>query len=621
MIQSILSKINNFISGEISFEELSKTLRRYKILPNEKNKTFTVRIPSKFGVFSSEKIYKMVDLTKVSFIHLTTKQNIELQNIPPDQLLGILKDLNTIGLFPFETGISDFINVSYLTGINKLGVFDVLDIAILLEKTLSNYVSPSNLHPKFRIGISDSDEDLGLALISDVGLIAKVHNKTQGFEIFFGGSLGEVPRKGDLLFEFEDILNAVKRVVSLVLCLVDFGKVRAKRLIVAKGRDYVVNESEKYFKDIALLEDTTTYFNLLGDSSNGDTIRMKKVDKKSFVKFVQQKQEDMFFVESVVDNGDVESDLLKIFCFLSKNYGDGRLIVGNRQNLIVPNLHKNKENEIRSLLELLNVGVLNLEAQNIVSCTGTYSCNIAILNSKLLSEMVREEVKDTALRINISGCPNSSGHHHIGDIGVFTISEFRGRIKVWNVITFGGYGKNKLPIGRAFSKSLPNQTPHIIKTIIDAYKASGISFQDFVSQKKVELKKRVFETIISTSKHTLTDGIVALNPPVRRGSKLDEIYLKMFDVQLILYRVLKKVENREEDRFISHFRRIISSFMDSLPKIVRSKFNSFCIPSKLDGMLEFTFEVEDVLDDSIDSLRDIIISEEEMNERNSVYSW
>lgn len=621
MIQSVLSKIDNFINGEISFDELSKTLRRYKILSNEKNETFTVRIPSKFGVFSSHKLHRMVDLTKVSFIHLTTKQNIELQNIPPDQLSEILGRLNAIGLFPFETKISDFINVSYLTGINRSGVFDVLEFAILLDRTLSNYISPSSLHPRFRIGISDSDEDLGLAQISDIGLIAKVCNGTQGFEIFFGGSLGEVPRKGNLLFEFEDTLNAVKRVVSLTLCLVSFGKVRAKRLLVAEGRKYVVSESERYFKDVVITTDATAYYNYSFDSNGVDAIRMKRVNKRTFVKFVQQKQEDNFFIESLIDNGDIQSDLLKVLCFLSKYYGDGRLIVGNRQNLIVPNLPKNKESEIKNLLELLNVEVANLKVQNIVSCTGTYSCNIAILNSKLLSKMVREEVKDTTLRINISGCPNSSGHHHIGDIGVFTISEFRGKKRVWNVITFGGYGKNELPIGRAFSKSLPNQTPYVIRTIVDAYRSSGVSFQEFVSQRRVELKQKVFETLISTPEHTLTEGIVALNLPIRRGSKLDEIYLKLFDIQLVLYKVLKKVRNTQEVSFVSHFLKVISNFIDSLPKIIRSNFNDFSIPSRLDSMLEFTFEVEDVLDDSIEVLRDAIISEEEMNERSSVYSW
>lgn len=220
------------------------------------------------------------------------------------------------------------------------------------------------------------------------------------------------------------------------------------------------------------------------------------------------------------------------------------------------------------------------------------------------------------MNVNFSACPNSSGHHHLGDIGVFTISRSRGKNKILGVIVFGGYGLfNKLPIGRAFAKVPIHIVPMVVKGIIDCYKSSSfLVFQDFVKDNWRELKIKIFDILLDYGYKGsfFYDGL-----PIRTGSKLDMMFLDLFDIEFVTYKVLKKFSGRE-GFYLKILNRCVIRFIDKVRSYIDIPYLGF--PDNVYVLLNYLFDIEIILESNIETIRNKVIMEEEYGERNSVYS-
>ncbi|MCX8029683.1 MAG: hypothetical protein N2712_06795 [Brevinematales bacterium] len=621
---NIITEIENYINQRTSLENLLKTTKKYRILYNENKNTFTVKIPTKFGRIEANKFQDLVVSLppSVNFIHVTTKQNIEIQNLYIINLLDFIKKLTTFRIFPIQQSIYEFVNVSYLSGINPKGLFDVIEFSNSLVRIIENNLSYSSLHPKFRIGISDSEEDLALATVSDVGLIAKIDKGVKGFEVLIGGSLGEIPTRGKTIYKFVEYDECITKAASLVIYASKEGKVRFKNILSEKSIENIIHKLSSIEKSlkINITNSNQNDYNSIGNYHKNFTIRLPEKEINTFrVKILLQKQLDKFSIESIANNGDIDVNFAKLLSHLSLKFGDGNIIFTNRQNIIVPNIRKDKMNKVINILRIFNIRIDDdPNSYSIVSCTGTFSCNIAILNSKMLSDIISREIGNTSnLRINISGCPNSSGHHHLGDIGIFTISYRRNKIKVLCVVVFSGYGKNvKLPIGRSFALVEPHIVHKIVKNIVEMYEKSDLnSFQDFVKNNWKDIKKHIFELTLNSMKHKNTsNNLISNSLPIRKGSSIDEIFFTLFELEILLYR--SKIRNIKSSFVLNAIKKITNRFVRDLPIKVELDLDGL----NEQDMLEKLFEIEDIIQNNIDILVNMNLSEVK-NERNSIYSW
>lgn len=627
-LDNLFNDIISFNENKISFEEVSKKLRKYKILPNSNNQTFTIRIPIEFGRVNVTKIKKIILSLpeKVPFIHITTKQNLEIQNLDGKTLLNVLYKLNSFGLLPFKESITNFMGVSYLTGINMNGIFDILNFAKTLARIIQDYVDISSLHPKFRIGISDSEEDFGLAMVSDIGLIARKYNNTKGFKVLIGGSLGEIPVRAKIIYEFVNYSECFYKALGLVLYLSRLGKIRFKNVISEVGLNKVLLDVEVLERDLKLnlnISNIIVNDNQIvsddEDFSHGVNDFRIKPGLRGKVKILRQNQKDKFMIETILDKGDVNIDFLNFLCFVSSKFGSGEIIFTNRQNIIIPNLEHQRLQEIKNLLKIANIVLIdNHLGETIVACTGKYSCNIAIINTKELSDKILDEISSKlGIKINISGCPNSSGHHHLGDIGIFTISRHRNKTKVFNVLVFGGYGVNvRLPIGRVFAKFIPSLTPKIIKSILDLYKNQiNIKFEEFILNNWVNLKKYII-SIVANQKSILLHNFTYSNFPIREGSNIDKIFLTLFDIEVLFYKLESKGFRHKKMA-----NQIVRKFIQSLPEFLSNEIDLLFKRNKIKEVdLNILFEIEVVIEKNIEKVRELAIKEVRDDERDSIYS-
>lgn len=614
-MKDVVQAVHEFIENNISFDTLINILRKNAILYNKNKNKFNLRIHSYFGRFGAKCLNDIINVVRdyVEFIHITTKQNIEIQNIGLEDIPNVVSQLDYFGVFNKKLSVSDFISISYLSGINPEGVFDITDFSVRLSLVLSNLFVSKDFHPKFRIGISDCHNDLGLASVSDIGLIAKIENGKKGFQVLVGGALGELPKRAETFIDFSEYDECFKYVVAIMLYVKKFGKVRIKDIIARECFSKYEIENIKNGVDISHLESGDNFVEF---SSESVDLGIDYPIRCDGVVFKNQKQSDMFYIETVCDGGDFDLNFVKLLCFISSKFGDGKIIINNRQNFVVPNITITNSYEVKNIFRIFNVKVFDRNTSNIVACTGNFSCNLAIVDSKDISRRIRECVGDTGVNVNFSACPNSSGHHHLGDIGVFTISRSRGKNKILGVIVFGGYGLfNKLPIGRAFAKVPIPIVPMVVKGIIDCYKSSSfLVFQDFVKDNWRELKIKIFDILLDYGYKGsfFYDGL-----PIRTGSKLDMMFLDLFDIEFVTYKVLKKFSGRD-GVYLKMLDRCVRGFIDKVKSYIDIHYLGF--PESSYSLLEYLFDVEVILESNIETIRNKVIMEEEYGERNSVYS-
>jgi sulfite reductase beta subunit-like hemoprotein len=137
-----------------------------------------------------------------------------------------------------------------------------------------------------------------------------------------------------------------------------------------------------------------------------------------------QRQEGYSYVGAAILTGRMNDAQVYEIARLAEEYGDGTVRTTNQQNLVFSNvLNEN----VAALVEALAAVGIYTQASAIrraaVACTGNEFCNLALTETKnLLIDIVqhldRTVVIDEPIRINLNGCPNSCGQHHIGDIGL-----------------------------------------------------------------------------------------------------------------------------------------------------------------------------------------------------------
>jgi sulfite reductase (NADPH) hemoprotein beta-component len=142
--------------------------------------------------------------------------------------------------------------------------------------------------------------------------------------------------------------------------------------------------------------------------------------------------------------GDATSAQMKIVADLADLYSFGELRVSHEQNLILADVKLKDifhiwEKAKAHQLATPNIGLLT----DIICCPGGDFCSLANAKSIPIATSIQEAFDDLdylhdigELELNISGCMNACGHHHIGHIGVLGVDKDGSE---WYQVTIGGF--------------------------------------------------------------------------------------------------------------------------------------------------------------------------------------
>jgi sulfite reductase (ferredoxin) len=388
--------------------------------------------------------------------HITTRQNIQFHFVQLDRVPELLNDLASVGLTTREA-CGD--TVRNITGCHLAGAcpFEVLDISPWAEAAFQHFLRhpyAQRLPRKFKINFSGCTTDCGQAMFNDVGVIGVMRPRPDGtlepgFKVFFAGGLGANPHAAQALEEFtprEDLLPTLEAVLRT---FDHYGnrdnklRARMKWLLDTMGVDEL---RERILKERKFLRASVTWAGGIPDyvQEHGDApagvstvVEPTAMGWGTQVNFIHRdpygRWEDANVVRGVAKGtvsayayarlGDITSDQFRALASIQREL-KAEVRVTNRQNVVFRGLTEEQLPTLYARLDAMGMAQPGAElARDVVSCPGADTCNLAVTQSRGLADAIGKALDDAGLaevggiRVNISGCTNSCGQHHVADIG------------------------------------------------------------------------------------------------------------------------------------------------------------------------------------------------------------
>lgn len=457
--------------------------------------------------------------------HLTTRQNVQFHFVQLEQVAEALRLLASVGLTSREACGDTVRNVM---GCHLAGAcpYEVLDISPWAEAAKSLFLRnplSQRLPRKFKINFSGCATDCGQAMFNDVGVIAVNRplpdgTVEPGFKVFIAGGLGANPHPAQALEEFtarEDLLPTIEAILRVEN---NHGnrdnklRARLKWLVDTMGIDEL---RARVLKERRLLPASATYpggvpavVQERGDAPAGMGTAVSAEGGlnsvvRSMVEFqgisAYQKWELANVVRGRANGtvsayawarlGDITPDQFRGLADVQRDFGI-EIRITNRQNFALRGLAEDQLPALHARLAELGMAEAGAElARDVVSCPGADTCNLAVTQSRGLAADIGDALEQAGLaevggiRINISGCTNSCGQHHIADIGFLGLERrAHGRAAPGYAMELGGrVGDMEIEFGQKAAKLPARRASEAVVRVVGQFAAERDAGETFSS--------------------------------------------------------------------------------------------------------------------------------------------
>ena len=383
--------------------------------------------------------------------HLTTRENVQFHFVKLENVGAAMRLLADAGLTTREACGNTVRNVTAcpVAGICPGEAFDVTPYALGVSRYLLRHPDFHDLPRKFKIAFSGCEDDGACAVagIHDVGLIAQVRGNNgtsrRGFKVLVGGGLGSLPTEAAVLTDFlpeEELLPTIEAILRVftetgnrknkLMARLKF-VLRAKgieefRRLVAEKRKVSQAPAEAFVLPSPIRPSLVTIAPIPLASAAAETQTDGEYDRWAEHNLMFQRQAGYGAVWIKLPAGTFHSNQMRgLADVLEKNELSGVRIAVN-QDLVIPWVPFDRVRAIYDELRGLDLAMPGARTiSDVTGCPGATTCNLGITRSLTLADVLSRELDGYTdpeiqkLRIKISGCPNSCGHHHIADIGFY----------------------------------------------------------------------------------------------------------------------------------------------------------------------------------------------------------
>jgi sulfite reductase beta subunit-like hemoprotein len=520
----------NYLAGEMD-EDAFRVFRLNNGIYGQRqgghNQMIRVKVP--YGSLTPEQLDMFAyvsDAYSRGWGHITTRQNVQFHFVQLERVPALLKELASVGLTTREACGDTVRNVQ---GCHLAGAcpFEVLDISPWAEAAFQHFLHhpyAQRLPRKFKINFSGCATDCGQAMFNDVGVVAVGRPREDGtvepgFRVFVAGGLGANPHPAQAL---EDFTPREQLLVTLEACLRTFDhygnrdnklRARMKWLVDTMGMDELRRRIEKERK--FLIASSTSPEGIppivqeRGDAPAGIAtgIEPTRVGSPVTLKLNPgdgyKRWETANVVVGVAKGtvsayawaklGDITSAQWRGLASIQREF-DAEVRVTNRQNLVFRGLRHDQLETLHQRLAAIGMAEPGAElARDVVACPGADTCNLAVTQSRGLADAIGAALEESGLadiggiRVNISGCTNSCGQHHISDIGFFGAERrAHGQSAPGYQMLLGGHiGHTQVEFGqkalRLPAKAVPEATVRVVGRFA-AEREAGELFQDWLTR-------------------------------------------------------------------------------------------------------------------------------------------
>ena len=498
---------NRYLAGELSEDEF-RPLRLQNGLYIQRQAPM-LRIAVPYGMLSSKQLRKLGEIAKKydkAYGHFSTRQNLQLNWPKLEDVPEILAELATVEMHAIQTSGNCIRNITtdQFAGVAPDEVIDPRAMAEVMRQWSTFHPEFALLPRKFKIAVSGTEQDRAIVQAHDIGMEFYKDAKGQtAIKVWVGGGLGRTPILGTVIREHLDWQHALTYCEAIIRVYNIHGrrdnayKARIKILVKALGIEEFKKQVEAewlHLKDnpntiteaelarVAKHFDAMPYENLSAHDASFDSAIASNPAFAAWVKRCVHAHKQAGYRAVTLSlkphghaPGDITSEQMAVVADLSDAYSFGELRASHEQNLILADV---KLSDLLPLwgkaraagLATPNIGLLT----DIICCPGGDFCSLANAKSIPIAEAIQMQFDNLDylhdigdLELNISGCMNACGHHHIGHIGILGVDKDGSE---WYQVTIGGKQGNDASIGSVIGPSFSaEEMPGVVQRLIEVY--------------------------------------------------------------------------------------------------------------------------------------------------------
>ncbi|HCN88231.1 MAG TPA: sulfite reductase [Oxalobacteraceae bacterium] len=501
---------------------------------------YMYRIAIPYGLLSSTQLRKLAFIARKydrGYGHFTTRQNIQFNWINLEDSPDILAHLTSVEMHSIQTSGNDVRNTTAdeYCGVAADELLDPRPYAELVRQWSSFHPEFAYLPRKFKIAFNAATEDRAATAVHDIGItVVKNAQGETGFRVLVGGGLGRTPMIGSVIREFLPWQHLLTYIEAILRVYNQYGrrdnkfKARIKILVKAVGAEEFARMVETEWAD--LKDGPSTLNNEEFDRivayftpppyqtlPNEDaTLKLQRTESKAFDNWLKRNVKPhkipgyaivvLSLKKPGVPPGDATAEQMDFIADLADRRSFGELRVTHEQNLVLADV---KQSELFDLwgeakghhLATPNIGLLT----DMICCPGGDFCSLANAKSLPIAAAISERFENIdfqhdigEIELNMSGCINACGHHHVGNIGILGVDKDGSE---WYQISIGGAQGNTSSIGKIIGPSFSAlQVPGVIDRLLQVYvrdRFEGERFIDTVRRLGVEpFKEHVYASPI-----------------------------------------------------------------------------------------------------------------------------
>lgn len=475
-----------------------------------------IRVKIPHGTVTAEQLDVLGDIAKDytprNVGHVTTRQDYQFHYVKLEDVAHVMRLMANVGLTTREACGNTVRNVTsdHMSGVCEDTVFDVTPWAEATARFFLRHPSCQKLPRKFKIAFSACPHDHGLVPIHDLGATAVMRDGQRGFRITIGGGLGASPMIAEVYEEFTPESELLRVIEATIRVFDRHGerKNRNKARIKFVVKKYGIEETRRLIREeLATLPPNTNGFyrepdtTFLEDNMDHASVTSQGNARDQQAGFEQwkrtnaipQAQSGFSMVYVLLPIGDLTGEQFHQLADLARKYAGGRMRTAVNQNMVFRWIHNE---DLASLhADLIDIGLAEGGAAtltDVMTCPGADTCSLGVTSSKGLGRAIRDELHAKnghyssdplieQIRIKISGCPNSCGHHHIADIGFYGNAVRSGERMVpsFSMLIAGKGDGPDARIGKHVMKLSAKRIPEAVGSLIESYRSERSDAEPF----------------------------------------------------------------------------------------------------------------------------------------------
>jgi len=455
---------------------------------------FMMRVRTPNGLLTADMVRTIADISDRyarGSLQITNRQNFQLHWLRIEDVPTIWDALSRVG-WTSQGACGD--NTRTVTGCPLAGVLhdEIMDasaVALAVDRRLNGNPDYANFPRKFKITITGCPHWCSYPEINDIGATAvRRDDGVVGFHVRVGGGLSTRPHLGVLMpaFVLPEQMPAVAEAIAGIFR--DSDELRTNR---AKARMKFLFINHGWTAESFLAEvERRVGFALAPNVSETPP----EGAYRDHLGVQPQKQPGLHFAGFSVGSGLLSTEQLRTVAALAARFGDGTVTLSAMQNILVPNIPTAKLDAFRAAASEVGIPLESSPFQRgTVSCTGTEYCKLAITETKQFSLRLASELEERlpgftdAIKLHVTGCPNSCGQHWIADVGLQGVLLKQGgrEVEGFDLFVGGGLGRSSSVAHRVNFRAAADDVPDVLERLFVAFtseRASGETFRAWASR-------------------------------------------------------------------------------------------------------------------------------------------